>query len=275
MTAPTDNVPPIVFADIGDQTEPSVVARTMQVVGGTVQGRVRPALQNAGTRLSPMYVAARDTARVAGGQLAAGADRARPVLIDAGGRTWDTMQVRVVPAVRDSRDRRTPVLTAAADRSGATARAVATRITVGTDPIAQEAARRGANIVLALRGGTVTPAASRARTVRRLLAVAAAAGMSYGAWWALAGKPDSLWKNTAVGDRLRHANATTAAQSEGAPPEHVELSMVEDLDTAPVTDPLLPPDLPVIVLASSLDEQPIGDFDMTPPGDPILGPPLS
>ena len=221
----------------------------------------------------------RNTARTAGGQLAARAVRVRPLLVDAGGRSWDTVQVRVVPMVRDTRDRLSPVLIDATGRGGAAARTLGTRITVGADPVAREASRRGANVVLALRGGTVAPVTSRARTVRRLLTVGAAAALSYGAWWALAGKPDSLWKTTAVDDRFDHANSTDATRSDAALSERAGLSLVEDADIpvtgAPVTDPLLPPELPVIVLGRSLgDEEHRGD-DMTPPGDPSLDPPLS
>lgn len=307
MSIPADDVGPIVFADTGDLTGPPAptpttagqvrtavaafpllgsaqlwagpllsgargrIGTTMQIVGATVQARVVPAVQDAGTRLTPGYVAVRDrtrnTVRTAGGQLAARAVQVRPIVVDAGGRSWDTVQVRVVPMVRDTRDRLSPVLTDATARGGTAARTLQTRVRIGADPVAREASRRGANVVRALRGGSVAPVVSRARTVRRLLTVGAAAGLSYGAWWALAGKPDSLWKTTTADGRFRHANGTDPTRSDLGSSDLVSPSLVNDVATAspgaPITDPLLPLDLSVIVIGADASEEfPNGGVDL-------------
>ncbi len=105
---------------------------------------------------------------------------------------------RVLPAVRGAGVGLAPVVTGAAGRAGDAARAAGGRVATRVEPVAREAARRGGNALLVIRGVDLTPPPSApepgpahrrgGRLVQRVAVVGALTGVSVAVWRALTTK---------------------------------------------------------------------------------------
>ena len=101
---------------------------------------------------------------------------------------------RVLPAVRGAGVSLAPVVTSAAGRAGGAARTAGGRVASRAEPVAREAARRGGNALLVIRGVDLTPPVATpepalshrgGRVAQRVAVVGALAGVSFGVWRAL------------------------------------------------------------------------------------------
>ena len=109
-----------------------------------------------------------------------------------------TVGGRVLPAVRGAGVRLAPVVTSAAGRAGDAARSAGGRVATRAEPVAREAARRGGNALLVIRGVDLTPPPAATpepirsrrggRLAQRVAVVGALAGVSFGVWRALTTK---------------------------------------------------------------------------------------
>ncbi len=118
--------------------------------------------------------------------------------VGSGASRLGTVGGRVLPAVRGAGVRLAPVVTSAAGRAGDAARVVGGRFATRAEPVAREAARRGGNVLLVIRGADLTPPPAATpepvrsrrggRLAQRVAAVGALAGVSFGVWRALTTK---------------------------------------------------------------------------------------
>ena len=125
-----------------------------------------------------------------------GPDSTDPVGSGAG--RLGTVGGRVLPAVRGAGVRLAPVVASAAGRAGGAARTVGGRVATQAEPAVREAARRGGNALLVIRGADLTPPPAATpepvrsrrggRLAQRVAVVGALAGVSFGVWRALTTK---------------------------------------------------------------------------------------
>jgi len=156
-----------------------------------------------------------------------------------------TVGRRVLPAVRGAGVRLTPVVTTAAGRAGDAARAAGGRVATRAEPVAREAARRGGNALLVIRGVDLTPppvatpepVRSRrgGRLAQRVAVVGALTGVSVAVWRAMTTKttpatPETPTPPPATGD--------TTATADHAVPVTPEPGLTEAMPlTGPMTSP--------------------------------------
>jgi len=116
--------------------------------------------------------------------------------------------------VRGTGVRLAPVVTGAAGRAGGAARTVGGRVATRAEPAAREAARRGGNALLVIRGVDLTPPAAATpepvrsrragRVAQRIAVLGALTGVSVAVWRALTTKtpvtPDTPTSPGTTGD---------------------------------------------------------------------------